>query len=483
MMTLYFLDCVRSPTQPATAIPIERAVPATCRLADSMSAVLRSGSLMVAISSTWALVTEPACSRPDVAAPFWLPAAWRRSAGVGGGLGMDVKGRAAGPAAGRGCTVWDAGRLAQERRGRRGLEDEREGPVLVDGDLDRDDRALLVLGRCVVLLAEVHRLDPVRPEGGSDRGRGGGPTGRELDLHDREEALLLLGWHWCFSLPVSAGLQLCDLAEFEFYRGLSTENVDQDLELQLILVDLCDLAGEVRERAFLDPHRLADLVLEAGTAALGRRLPTLPPDLEKSLAPTHRQQRGPGARAYEAGHPRGVPDDGPAVIVQFATAQEVAREHLLLDDHLLAVLELDDVLHGDDHLIDAVFHVHRDGPAVQVGLDLVLIPRVGVHDKPAARLVVGADDERLLVVLVVLVVLVPGVRICLDGDLHLAGSGGVGLGGSGFGLGGRRIGLGGSGHLGLFEALVVADGWVGSVFGHSHTDHVLKSQRTPLAKA
>src|ERR1700677_3965890 len=77
--------------QPATAIPIERAVPSTWRLADSMSAVLRSGSLMVAISSTWALVTVPTCSRPDVEAPFSNPAAWRSRAGVGGVLRMNEK--------------------------------------------------------------------------------------------------------------------------------------------------------------------------------------------------------------------------------------------------------------------------------------------------------------------------------------------------------------------------------------------------------
>src|SRR5271166_3162043 len=48
--------CLRFPwvgrPQPATAIPIERAVPATWRFAASMSAVLRSGILIVAISSS-----------------------------------------------------------------------------------------------------------------------------------------------------------------------------------------------------------------------------------------------------------------------------------------------------------------------------------------------------------------------------------------------------------------------------------------------
>jgi len=76
---------------------------------------------------------------------------------------------------------------------------------------------------------------------------------------------------------------------------------------------------------------------------------------------------------------------------------------LLLDDDLLAVLELGDVLHRDDDLVDPVLHAHRHRPAVQVRLHLVLIAGVGVHHVPASRLVVGADDEGLLVVVPVVV--------------------------------------------------------------------------------
>src|SRR5271166_3366226 len=71
------------------------------------------------------------------------------------------------------------------------------------------------------------------------------------------------------SVSVSGRLELGDLAEFELDRGLPAEYVDQHLELELVLVDLGDLAGEVRERTFLDPDRLVHLVLEPGTAPLG----------------------------------------------------------------------------------------------------------------------------------------------------------------------------------------------------------------------
>src|SRR5918994_2497653 len=65
------------------------------------------------------------------------------------------------------------------------------------------------------------------------------------------------------------GLELGDLGELELDRGLAAEDVDEHLQLELVLVDLDDLAGEVGERAFLHAHRLAHLVLEAGLGAGG----------------------------------------------------------------------------------------------------------------------------------------------------------------------------------------------------------------------
>ena len=40
------------------------------------------------------------------------------------------------------------------------------------------------------------------------------------------------------------------------------------------------------------------------------------------------------------------------VVVEVAAHEQVAGEDLLLDDDLLAVLELDDVFHRDDDLVD-----------------------------------------------------------------------------------------------------------------------------------
>src|SRR4051794_24913975 len=113
-------------------------------------------------------------------------------------------------------------------------------------------------------------------------------------------------------------LELGDLAEFELDRGLPAEDVDEDLHLELILVDLDDLAGEVRERAFLDAHRLAELVLETGLAPLLDRL-TLRLDLEEGLDVLAGQRGRLGAGPDEAGDARRVADHVPGVVVEGAT--------------------------------------------------------------------------------------------------------------------------------------------------------------------
>src|ERR1700733_7639496 len=73
-----------------------------------------------------------------------------------------------------------------------------------------------------------------------------------------------------FDISVPVRLELGDLAEFELDRGLPAEDVDQHLELELVLVDLRNLAREVGKGTFLDPDRLVDLVLQACPRALGR---------------------------------------------------------------------------------------------------------------------------------------------------------------------------------------------------------------------
>src|SRR2546421_2006382 len=83
-----------------------------------------------------------------------------------------------------------AGRLLEEDRGRRGLQDELEGPILVDRHLYGDDRAGLGSGSLVVAADELHDVDAVGAEGGTDRRGGRGLAGRDLELDHGPDLLL-----------------------------------------------------------------------------------------------------------------------------------------------------------------------------------------------------------------------------------------------------------------------------------------------------
>src|ERR1041384_1791100 len=76
---------------PSTITPIERALPATMRIAASRSAALRSGILVLAISSTCFLVILPTLSVCGLGLPDSMPAAFLISTVVGGVLMMKVK--------------------------------------------------------------------------------------------------------------------------------------------------------------------------------------------------------------------------------------------------------------------------------------------------------------------------------------------------------------------------------------------------------
>src|SRR5579859_3914283 len=92
------------------------------------------------------------------------------------------------------------------------------------------------------------------------------------------------------------GLELGHLGELQLHGRLPTEDVDEHLELELVLVDLGDGPGEVGERPFLDAHALADLVLQAGPALLGGFL-AWGRDLQERLDLFARQRRRLGSRS------------------------------------------------------------------------------------------------------------------------------------------------------------------------------------------
>ena len=84
----------------------------------------------------------------------------------------------------------NSGSLLNELSSRRGLEDEAERAVLVDGDFDRDDVSTLSLSLSVVGLAELHDVDTMGAKSGTN-GRGRGGLSRlQRDLDDGRYFLL-----------------------------------------------------------------------------------------------------------------------------------------------------------------------------------------------------------------------------------------------------------------------------------------------------
>jgi hypothetical protein len=90
--------------------------------------------------------------------------------------------------------------------------------------------------------------------------------------------------------------------------------------------------------------------------------------------------------ADEAGDARGMPHGTPGCVGEIHPDEDVTGHPNAADELLLAVLDLGHLLHGDLDLEDVVLHVEADDPGLKVGLDPVLVARVGVHDKPLARL-------------------------------------------------------------------------------------------------
>ena len=95
---------------------------------------------------------------------------------------------------GRAGALLDASGLLDHLRRGRGLEDEREGAVLVNRDLDGDDVPALRLGRGVVGLGELDDVHAVLAQSGADGRSGGGGAGCDLKL-DQAGNLLLLRCH------------------------------------------------------------------------------------------------------------------------------------------------------------------------------------------------------------------------------------------------------------------------------------------------
>src|SRR2546425_2896531 len=179
---------------------------------------------------------------------------------------------------------------------------------------------------------------------------------------------------------LSSASDLLNLVVADFYWGLPTEYRNQDLELRGVLVDLGDLAGEIRERAGDHLHRLADRELRPRARSL--RGLAMHEAVDLGLAERYRLV----ARPDEAGHAGRVLDKRPCVVGHLHVHEHVAGHRAPLRLNLLAVLHLGDLLGRDDDLPDVRLLLHRRDPVLDVVLDLVLVARVGVDYVPAEHL-------------------------------------------------------------------------------------------------
>src|SRR5829696_455817 len=182
-------------------------------------------------------------------------------------------------------------------------------------------------------------------------------------------------------------LDLLHLVVTHLDRRLAPEDGYQHLELGRVLVDLGDLAGEVRQRAGDHLHGLADGELGAARRADGH------------LAVQEAVHLGLGERdglvggPDEAGDPGGALHERPRVLVEVHVDEHVARHRALLDGDLLVVLHLLDGLRGHDDLAHGALLRERDDAVLEVLLDLVLVTRVGVDDVPAEHFLREAFGE------------------------------------------------------------------------------------------
>src|SRR5215213_1422318 len=181
----------------------------------------------------------------------------------------------------------------------------------------------------------------------------------------------------------AARLKLFDLQEVELDGRLTAKDADQDLELVALRVHLVDSADELGERAVSHAYALAllegDSILRCLDAHLAQDLLDFVLFERHGLVAAARDVAATD-ETRDAGR---VSHDEPRLRVEDHLDEHVARVDLLLDGHALAGADLDLILFRHEHLEDLVFHAHRLDAVLEVGLDLLLVARIGMDDVPA----------------------------------------------------------------------------------------------------
>src|SRR5215211_6476083 len=222
------------------------------------------------MSVTWSSVSVPATALPGVVEPLSTPRAWRMSTGVGGVFRTKVKLRSSKTVISTGTMVPFWASVA----------------------------ALYALQKSMI-------ATPCGPSAVPTGGAGvAAPAGIWI-LTTAATRLLAMRL-----LPASSvgapRLQLGDLGELELDRGLPAKDVHEDLDLELVLVDLGDLAGEVGEGTLAHPDALPYLVLQLrALAPLGALGLGLVGHRQGGLDVLSRERDRLAGGAHEPGHARG----------------------------------------------------------------------------------------------------------------------------------------------------------------------------------
>src|SRR5262245_12663900 len=315
-----------------TSMPMLRAVPSTMRIAASMLVVLRSTSLVCAISRTCCFVTRPILSLCGTAEPFAMPAARLSSTAAGGVLTMNVK--------------------------------------------DRSWKMVTTTGRmrpswpCVWALKPLQNsmmFTPCWPSAG--------PTGGEGLALPAGICSFTIAWtffiRWAPSHPL-------DLVVLEFDRRRAAEDRHHHFHAPALGVDVLDHALEVHERTVDDAYLVAPLEDGLGLGLLRAGL-HLPHDLVHLVAGERDRAR---PRAHEPGDLGGRAHQLPRVVGQLHLHQHVAGEELLLGLALLLVADLDHLLGRHQHAPDLLLEVEDLRARLDRLRDLVLEPGIRVDDEP-----------------------------------------------------------------------------------------------------
>src|SRR6266849_3626066 len=316
---------------PSTITPIERALPATMRIAASRSAAFKSGIFALAISSTCLRLILPTLSVCGRGLPDSMPAAFLISTVVGGVLMMKLK-------------LLSAYAVITTGSGRPGST------------------------FCVCALNALQNSMMLRP-----RWPSAGPMGGDGFALPAGTCSLIKP---TIFFAMSGFLHL---SELELDRSRAPKNRHRDAQAALLVVHVLDGALEIGERAFLHAHHLAHLEEHLGLGLLHAFAHLLHDRLDLLLG----DRGGLGCRAAdEAGHLVGVLHQVPGVVAHLHLDQHVAGKELALRHVLLAALHLDHFLDRHQDLAELVLHSGPGNPVLERPLHGFLESGIGMHDVP-----------------------------------------------------------------------------------------------------